>query len=251
MKEILDSEQLEGYIAAHSLESIFNEPLKEHLHLYSFEQGEHICSKGDPSQYLYVLVKGKLKIYTTTPEGKTLIISFKTPLELIGDVEYIQHTEWINTVEAVSPVHMLGIEYRWLNRYGKDHPPLLHFLLEIITQKFYRKSNFLSLNLMHPVEVRLACYLLSISYDESDPNFMGQLNTINLTDTANFIGTSYRHLNRVIYKLCLDGLIERNNGHIQVKDKAGLSALASRNIYEPNGVISMESNVHKGNGVSK
>ncbi|WP_379152594.1 Crp/Fnr family transcriptional regulator [Paenibacillus sp. sgz5001063] len=232
MKEILDSEQVQGYIAAHDLESILNEPLKEHMHLYSFEQGEHICSKGDPSEYLYILVKGKLKIYTTTPEGKTLIISFKTPLELIGDVEYIQNTERLNTVEAVSPVYMLGIEYRWLNRYGKDHPPLLQFLLEIITQKFYRKSNFLSLNLMHPVEVRLASYLLSISFDESDPNFTGQLNTINLTDTANFIGTSYRHLNRIIQKLSLEGLIERSNGHILVKDRAGLIKLASRNIYE-------------------
>ncbi|MCE3200977.1 Crp/Fnr family transcriptional regulator [Paenibacillus sonchi] len=236
MKEIQDSEQLQAYIAAHSLAAIFNEQLSGHLHLFSFAQGEHICSKGDPSGYLYVLVKGKLKIFTTTPEGKMLIISFKTPLELIGDVEYIQGTEMINTVEAVSPVHMLGIEYRWLNKYGRDYPPLLHFMLEMITHKFYRKSNFLSLNLMHPVEVRLASYLLSISYDESDPNFTGQLSTINLTDTANFIGTSYRHLNRVIHKLTQDGLIERGNGHLLVKDKAGLAALASRNIYEPNGM---------------
>lgn len=233
MKEIQDTEQLQAYLKAYSIEPVFNEQLMAHLHLYSFAQGEHICSKGDPSGNLYVLVKGKLKIFTTTPEGKTLIISFKSPLELIGDVEYIQGTEMINTVEAVSPVHMLCIEYRWLNKYGKDHPPLLHFMLEIITQKFYRKSNFLSMNLMHSVEVRLASYLLSIFYDESDPNFIGQLNTISLVDTANFIGTSYRHLNRVIQKLSQEGLIERSNGLILIKDRAGLSALASRNIYEP------------------
>ncbi|MBW4080691.1 Crp/Fnr family transcriptional regulator [Paenibacillus sp. S150] len=233
MREILDLEQLQAYLQTYALESIFTEELKGHLHLYGFAQGEHICSKGDPAGILYVLVKGKLKIYTATPEGKTLIISFKTPLELIGDIEYIQGTEMINTVEAVSPVHMLGIEYGRLNKYGRNHPPLLHFLLEIITQKFYRKSNFLSLNLMHPVEVRLASYLLSISYDESDPNFTGKLNTINLIDTANFIGTSYRHLNRVIQKLSKEGLIERKSGHILVKDKEELTALASRNIYEP------------------
>lgn len=232
MKEIQDPGRLQAYLQKHQLDYIFTEPLKPLLSLLSYDPGEHICSKGDPSSTLYVLVKGKLKIYTTSAEGRTLIISFKTPLELIGDVEYIQGTEMLNTVEAVSPVHMIAVPYRWLNKYAKDHPPLLHFMLEIITQKFYRKSSFLSLNLMHPVDVRLASYLLSISYDESDPQFTGQLDTINLVDTANFIGTSYRHLNRVIRKFCQEGLTERSSGAIIVKDREGLSALASRNIYE-------------------
>ncbi|AIQ18215.1 Crp/Fnr family transcriptional regulator [Paenibacillus sp. FSL H7-0357] len=232
MKEIQDQGLLQTYLQKHQLELILIEPLRAHLSLYSFAQGETICFKGDPSESLYVLVKGKLKIYTTTAEGKTLIISFKTPLELIGDVEYIQGTELLNTVEAVSPVHMICIPYRWLRKYGQNHPPLLQFLLEIITQKFYRKSDFLSLNLMHPVEVRLASYLLSITYDESDPQFTGQLSTINLVDTANFISTSYRHLNRVIQKFCQQGLTERSKGYILVKDREGLSRLAHRNIYE-------------------
>ncbi|WNS45371.1 Crp/Fnr family transcriptional regulator [Paenibacillus sp. MMS20-IR301] len=232
MKEILDAGLLQAYLLKQQLAGIFAERLLPLLTLQSYEPGETVCSKGDPSSTLYVLVKGKLKIYTTSAEGRTLIISFKTPLELIGDVEYIQKTELLNTVEAVSPVHMIAIPYRWLDQYAKDHPPLLHFLLEIITEKFYRKSNFLSLNLMHPVDVRLASYLLSISYDESDPQFTGQLNTINLVDTANFIGTSYRHLNRVLRRFSQEGLTERRPGAILVKDRQGLSALASRNIYE-------------------
>lgn len=232
MKEIQDRQQLDSYLKDHQLEAIFTGPLVEHLSLYSFDQGECICSKGDPAETLYILVKGKLKIFTTTAEGRTLIICFKIPLEVIGDVEYIQGTEMLNTVEAVSPVHMLGISYARLKKYGKDNPALLQFLLEIITQKFYRKSDFLSLNLMHPVEVRLASYLLSISFDESDPSFTGQLKTINLVDTADFIGTSYRHLNRVLQKFCRDGLTERSKGVILVKDRKGLSAMARRNIYE-------------------
>lgn len=232
MKEIRDPGRLQAYLQNYQLGNIFTEQLVPLLSLHSYEPGEPICSKGDPPDTLYVLVKGKLKIYTTSAEGKTLIISFKTPLELIGDVEYIQGTELLNTVEAVSPVHMIAVPYRWLDKYAKDHPPLLHFLLEIITQKFYRKSSFLSLNLMHPVDVRLASYLLSISFDESEPQFTGRLNTMNLVDTANFIGTSYRHLNRVIRKFCQEGLTERSSGAILVKDREGLAALARRNIYE-------------------
>lgn len=232
MKEKQDYEKIQSYLHAFNIESVFHEQLIPHLSLYSFEQGELICSQGEPSQCLYVLVKGKIKIYTTSPEGKTLILSFKSPLEVIGDIEYIRDTDIINTVEAVSSVCMIGIHYRWLRKYGKDYSPLLQFLLENITRKFYVKSYSFSFNLMYPVEVRLASYLLSVSFDDTDSMFQGQLSTIHLKDVANLIGTSYRHLNRVIKQFCTDGLVERSKGFIIVKDKEGLHARASRNIYE-------------------
>jgi CRP-like cAMP-binding protein len=232
MKEIKDREQLNCYLHDYQIDSIFNEQLLPHLSLYSFDQGELICSQGDPSQYLYVLVKGKIKVYTTSAEGKKLILSFKKPLEIIGDIEYIRGIDLINTVEAVSSVLMIGVQYKWLKKYGKDYLPLLQFLLDIITQKFTVKSSSMSFNIMYPVEVRLASYLLSVSFDESDSKFNGQLSTVNLTDVANLIGTSYRHLNRVILQFCKSGLIERQKGFILVKDREGLRTLAGHNIYE-------------------
>lgn len=84
---------------------------------------------------------------------------------------------------------------------------------------------------MYPVEVRLASYLLSVSFDKSDSLFDGQIR-ISIKDAANLIGTSYRHLNRVIGQFCTEGLIERNKGFILVKDREGLSTLANHNIYE-------------------
>jgi CRP-like cAMP-binding protein len=231
MKEMKDPEQLNHYLEAHHLESIFHEQLIPHLSLYSFEQGELICSQGDTSQYLYVLVEGKIKIFTTSVEGKTYILSFKTPLEVIGDIEYVQSIDIINTVEAVSSVRMIGVHHRWLKKYGSDHAPLLQFLLEIITRKFHLKTISMSFNLMYPVEVRLASYLLSMSFEDTDSQYNGQLN-ISIKDAANLIGTSYRHLNRVIQQFCIEGLIERNKGFILVKDREGLKRLAGNNIYE-------------------
>lgn len=231
MKEQKDKELINSFLHAHQIETIFNEPLIPHLSLYSFEQGEIICSQGDTAQYLYVLVEGKLKIYTTSAEGNTLILSFKTPLEVIGDIEYLRDIDIINTVEAVTPVHMIGVHYSYLEKYSKDYSPLLQFLLDIITRKFTIKSQSLSFHLFYPVEVRLASYLLSVSVDESDPLFNEHL-SINIKDTANLIGTSYRHLNRVIGKFCTEGLIERNKGRIFIVNREGLRMMAGKNIYE-------------------
>ncbi|MCQ6557174.1 Crp/Fnr family transcriptional regulator [Paenibacillus mendelii] len=232
MKEIHDRERLNHYLHMYQIVSIFSEQLIPHLSLYSYMPGESICSRGEPSQYLYILVEGKIKIYTTTEEGKTLILSIKKPLEAVGDIEYVHGTDIMNTVEAVSSVHMIVIHHRWLRKYGSDYAPLLQFLLGIITQKFFIKSNSLSFNMMYTVEVRLASYLLSDSLYESDSLHEGLLSTAHLKDAADIIGTSYRHLNRVIKQFCTDGFIERSKGFIHIKNREGLKALAGHNIYE-------------------
>lgn len=230
MKETKAREELQGYLAAYQLEAVFPEQLLPHLSLHHFGRGEVICAQGDALEQLYVLVQGKIKIYTTSLLGKALILSFKTPPEVIGDIEYIQHIDIINTVEAVTPVTMIGIPQRKLNEYGSSHAPFLQFLLDIITRKFALKSNFLRFSLMYPVEVRLASYLLSVSIDEAGRE--APPIRMNLTDVANLIGTTYRHLNRVIADLCSQGLIKRSKGALTILNREGLQQLAQDNIYE-------------------
>lgn len=233
MKELHDPDLLQHYIQTYEIEPMLNKELLPYLTLYRYDHGELICSQGDPYENLFLLVKGKLKIFNTSPEGRTLILSFKTPLDVVGDIEYVKVTDFINTVEAVSEVHMIAIHHRWLKKFASDHTPFLNFLLKMITEKFYVKSSSLSFNLLYPVEVRFASYLLSVCFDESDAHYSGKLSTSHLMDAANLIGTSYRHLNRVIQHLSSEGLVERHKGFIVVKNRDGLSKVANhRNIYE-------------------
>ena len=131
-----ESKQLLEYITTYKLESVFKGKLLPHLSLYDVEAGERLCSQGDASHCLYILVKGKVKVYTISPEGKTLVLSFKQPLEVIGDIEYVQDVDIMNTVEAVSALVVIGIPYKRLKQHASDDPQLLTFLLEMLTKSF-------------------------------------------------------------------------------------------------------------------
>ncbi|WP_342462606.1 Crp/Fnr family transcriptional regulator [Bacillus sp. FSL R5-0286] len=228
MEELHDESLFSYYMKTHQLQNVFHQKLISHVSLWRYQQGELICSKGDKREYMYLLVKGKLKIFTTTKEGKTFILCFKNPLEAIGDIEYVQQTDMVNTVEAVTEVHMLRISHQALMRHAKDDPRVLTFLLKGITNKFYTKSNDLSFHLLYPVEVRLASYLLSVLTGDDDAH----ARTLRLTDAASLIGTSYRHINRVIQQFQEKGLIERRRGKITIYDQKGLLEIAEHNIYE-------------------
>ncbi len=225
MQEIQDQKQLQAYLQQYRIEDVFHERLLPHLGLYRFEPGEVLCAQGERSEILYVLVKGTTKTSLTSPEGKTLVLSFKTPPEMIGDIEYVERVELMNTVEAVTPVEVLGIRYQWLYQYGQDHAPFLRFILNIITYKFRVKSESMSFNLMYPVEIRLASYLLSVTTSEHNMLLTGDPADYNLTDIANLIGTSYRHLNRVISQFSEDGLLERTRGKLVILNREGLEKL--------------------------
>ncbi|MCO7174972.1 Crp/Fnr family transcriptional regulator [Sporolactobacillus kofuensis] len=224
--------QIINYLEKFHLESVFKEPLRDFLSICTFKEGQVICSQGTHAHYLSVLVTGKIKIFTNSREGKTLILSFMTPLEMIGDIEYVMEKPYLNTVQAISPVTMIRVSYDSLKQYGWNDPDLQRFLLKIITNKFYIKSNFMSFNLMHSVEVRLASYLLSVGFDETGQQQTESNHELMITDIANLIGTSYRHLNRVIVRFCADGLVERNKGYLKAINKDGLSKIAGGNIYE-------------------
>nr|WP_240544610.1 Crp/Fnr family transcriptional regulator [Exiguobacterium algae] len=198
------------------------------LRLEHFSPGDVICAQGDEAGHLRFHVKGKIRVSHTSVSGKRLVLSFKYPLDLIGDIEYVRRTPYLNTVEAVTDVEMLVIRFDDLARHATDAVPWLHYLLEEITRKFELKSQSLSFNLFYPVEVRLASYVLSMTPD--DPSLGSTVDDLN--DIADLIGTSYRHVNRTLRRFVEKGYIERDRRRITIVDREGLLEVVGESIYE-------------------
>jgi CRP/FNR family cyclic AMP-dependent transcriptional regulator len=226
MKERAHPGRIQEALARHQLTSIFPERLLPSMTLCSYEAGEPIWWQGERPGCLLLLVSGRIKVFTTSEAGNTLVLSFFEPVELIGDVEYIRGIPIMNTVTAVSPAELIRIPHGPIREYGEDHPPLLRFLLAIITEKFERKSSFLSFNLLHTVEERLAGYLLSVTADPSRQLQDCRIGVPSLREAANQIGTSYRHLNRVLHKFADNGYIRREKGSLQLLNRPALRELA-------------------------
>ncbi|EKS54249.1 transcriptional regulator, partial [Citrobacter freundii ATCC 8090 = MTCC 1658 = NBRC 12681] len=84
----------------------------------------------------------------------------------------------------------------------------------------------------YPVENRFASYLLSTLEGGTQPTASDELKTAKLTEVAELLGTSYRHLNRVIQSMSASGIIERKRGALHIRNRKKVVELASGNIYE-------------------
>ncbi|RWZ58146.1 cyclic nucleotide-binding domain-containing protein [Halobacillus fulvus] len=232
MKVVQDSERLQKYADQYGLEKVFTEASKRKMNLWKFEKGDILCSRGEQLDHMYFLVSGKVKIFTVSPEGKALIVRFKTPFAIIGDVEYVKGTELFHTVEAVNEGYMISLSFQDLRNYEDSHVPFLHFLLDVVTHKFYTESQATTLNMLYPVDVRLASYLLSLTDDGKESLYHKEMHTSTLQEIAEVIGTSYRHLNRILLSFHERGIIRREKGAIEILNLELLRERAKGNIYE-------------------
>ncbi|BDH61631.1 catabolite gene activator protein [Lysinibacillus sp. PLM2] len=197
----------------------------------SFSPGEYICEQGFPLSFLSFLVKGKVKIYTTSEEGKRLIVTFNKPLELFGDLELVQQVDTLHTIEAVTPVYIAVLPLELARSWRKD-ATFNELLLQSISRKFLTKSLTLSFHLLHEADARLASYLTSISHDEQGAFINPFIPKSELKMIAEFIGITVRHQNRCIQSFERDGMIKRIPGFIEIIDPKRLLKYAKQNIYE-------------------
>ncbi|PER21991.1 hypothetical protein CN490_26830 [Bacillus cereus] len=232
MKMEQRSDLITRYLETNKMLEIFSEIDTAYFQLNHFEKGELICNIDDEMDRLYFVVKGKVKVYTITPEGKKLILRFINPLAVVGDIEFIQNSKAHNVVEACSDVVAISISHTIIRNKLLQDPILMNFLLENIANTLKISTRFTALNLLYPVEVRVASYLLSISTDSNGNMYKEDLDATSVSSIADFIGVSYRHVIRVLQKFYKEKLIEKNNGVIVIKDFFRMKEVAKNNIYE-------------------
>lgn len=230
MRELVNQDLLKQYVTQYKLDDIFENQVIQEMKLFQFDEGDLICSNGQFLDRLYFLVEGKLKISVILPNGKSLLLRFNNPLALIGDVEFINNSEVRSNVEAVKNSILIGIHNKLLHETQSNNPDFLKFLLKNVSYKLYTFSNISSLNLLFPVENRFASYLASTLLDDS--SFVNEIKSSKLTEIAELLGTSYRHLNRVVNKFCKEEIIERKKGSLLVKNMEKLKMLSNGSIYE-------------------
>lgn len=199
--------------------------------LLELSHGELLLEQGDELHHLYFLVKRKVKVYSTSADGKRLIVAFNSPTMLYGDIEFLQQTPILNTVEALGTIHVLKVTTAHARDLRKQ-TEFDQYLLQSISRKFLTKSQVLSFHLMHEAETRLACYLCSISHDENNRLCEPFVKKSDLKSIAEFINISVRHQNRIIQSWIEQGILQRVQLGLLIHNPILLKQLAKDNIYE-------------------
>jgi CRP/FNR family transcriptional regulator, putaive post-exponential-phase nitrogen-starvation regulator len=204
------------YIHDFKLDEHLNSDLLRCLRRYQFPPQTEIYAQAAEQTRLYFLVSGQAQVYCYHPNGKISILALLSPLAVIGDLELFSFDNLQTNVITVEHTVLLGIEKEFVVKYGYNDPRFLRFIIHHLTTKLYETS-LIQLGNGLPLINRLATYLLTQSPKDglvfpSKPHL------------AALLGTTHRHLNRVLKTLESEGLIymERQSRRILILNPDGL-----------------------------
>jgi CRP/FNR family putative post-exponential-phase nitrogen-starvation transcriptional regulator len=166
MKKLTDVQASKQIISHVGLNHIFQPEVVEAMELRGYADKEKICTIGDKLDGLFVLVTGKIKVYTILPNGKTMLLRFAKPPALIGDVEWMAEYPIQNIVESVGASSLLVISRALMLEMEMNNPAFLRFMIQNLSQKLYTLGHASAMNQLYPVENRFASYLLSLLLNE-------------------------------------------------------------------------------------
>lgn len=225
MRRISDVRLIKQYIKKHNIEQRFDCEILKYAQLHFYEKEEYILESGENLEYYYLLVDGKIKIYYPFENGKSMLLKFYKDFNNIGDLELLKDIPILCNIDAVEDTYLIAIPAAILREKYFDNIKLLHHLVDSLSDKLYGTINNSSYNFVYPLINRLSSYLVEHLTDKS----YIILNSSYL-EIAQFLGTTYRHLNRTLKEMESRSIIRCDDKKIHILDIDQLRELA-KNIY--------------------
>ena len=211
LQSLAQEHLLKRYIQQYMLKDHLNDNLLACLQVYQFKPEQAVYTALSDQTHLYFLVEGKAQVSYYLANGKQSIIMIITPFSVVGDMEFLgDHPVQMNVI-ATEISTFLGIRKSDALKYGYDDARFLRFIIQYMSHKL-RISGQYQLSYDVPLINRVALYLLSQPINNTC------ITVENKTIIADFLGTTTRHLNRVIKILENDSLIQWDRGKVVILD---------------------------------
>jgi CRP-like cAMP-binding protein len=199
----------------------------------SLAKREELFHKGDQGTQVYVVIRGKLKVLTTSADGDDVVFSILGPGEVFGEIALLGGTPRTATVTAIDPCELLIIDRRDFLSFLRGHPDVAINLLEVLAQRMKRVSEFIEDTLFLNLPLRLAKKLLSLSKAYGQPHAQGLRLDLKLSqeEWGDLVGTTRESVNKQLRAWTEEGVISIDHGYIVIHHKHELEKLAGGIVY--------------------
>ncbi|QJA08559.1 Crp/Fnr family transcriptional regulator [Romboutsia sp. CE17] len=176
-----------------------------------FNTFDKILKQNDTPSFVYIIKKGKVKVYSLAPTQVKYLERIYCEYNLFGELEVFVNKPILNYVEAMEHCEAVKIPksafLEWI-KYDSDFSLYIHVQL---STKMYHTSVNSKTNVAYPLKARIIFFIWSFLDDH-------KVDTVHKDILVEGVGSNIRSINRIIKELVNENLIEYNKGFIKVKD---------------------------------
>jgi CRP/FNR family transcriptional regulator/CRP/FNR family cyclic AMP-dependent transcriptional regulator len=159
-----------------------------------------IFHAGDPADAVFVVANGKVKIVTTSSDGKEFILTVLGAGQVFGEMALIESAPRSASVITLTAVELVMIKREDFHHLLNTSPAISRKLLVILSRRLRRANSKMESLAYMDVAGRLARYLLDLARDHGQRMGKGWVVVRRPThsDIAHSIGTSRETVSRLI-----------------------------------------------------
>lgn len=189
----------------------FSDSVLEQAKIYVYDKKEYIVRFDKQIDHLFFLLEGRAKIYKIHENGRRSLIQFIGKGDFIGELSLLEVEEQVKDVQAIDKCICLALPYHKIKKELLNDPHFLRLIAQYLGRKVLLRVEHFSNNQNYELKHRLAAYMLQTEVD-------GVYNE-KQTETAEFLGVSYRHLIYTLTEFQKSGLVIKNGRSYQLNQE--------------------------------
>lgn len=196
--------------------------------VHTYEKGALLFTEGDPSDQLYTIVSGRVKVFKTTVRGTEVILEIFGPGDPVGAVAVYESRPYPASAVTLEPTACLTVAKDSFLTLLEAHPTLVRGLLTGLTHRLIELTNRLAELSGGRVDARLARFFLKLASDMGQTRSEGVFIPLALSrqELADMIGTTVETSIRIMSRWGKQDVVRTEKDGFLVIDRTGLETIS-------------------------
>lgn len=200
----------------------------QHLRRAEFPPGRTILAQGEPGDYLYIILSGRVKIGRRTPDGSESLLTIMGPSDMFGELSIFDPGPRTLSATAITHVRAVTMDREALLEWIEDRPEIAVQLLRVLARRLRRTNNDLADLIFTDVAGRVAKRLLQLAqrFGVQEDGAMRVTHGLTLDEIAQLAGAAPDTVDKALSDFAARGWIRMDDKTVVILDSELLARRA-------------------------
>ena len=188
-------------------------------------KGSILFKEGDDGEHLYVIIEGKLKLGTSSGDGRENLLSILGPGEMFGELSLFDPGPRTSTATAVTDAKLLSLGHEKVIPWLKQNPEVSLQLLTRLSQRLRRTNEAVGDLVFSDVPGRVAKALIDLGdrFGKTTPEGLLVNHDLTQEELAQLVGASRETVNKALADFAGRGWLKLDGRSVLITDVERLS----------------------------
>ena len=199
--------------------------LRASMDTVKIAKGSILFKEGDDGEHLSVIIDGKLKLGTSSGDGRENLLSILGPGDMFGELSLFDPGPRTSTATAVTEAKLLSLSHEKVIPWLKQNPEVSLQLLTRLSQRLRRTNEAVGDLVFSDVPGRVAKALIDLGdrFGKTTPEGLLVNHDLTQEELAQLVGASRETVNKALADFAGRGWLKLDGRSVLITDVERLS----------------------------